>query len=209
VLLHQQPEQRQRDERQQQGNDGQGRGVEDRDHEDGQQVVDDRQRQQERPQGGGQVGADDRQYGEGERDVGRRGDGPAGQGAVPLAQIDQHVQQRGHRHATDGGGHGQSSLPGIPEVTGDELPLQLQPGDEEEDREQSVGGPRAQREAQVQGRRADPGVPERGVGIGPGRVGPGQRQDSGHEEKRAADGLLAQHSGDPAGLVEGAAGEQP
>ena len=52
-------------------------GVEDGDDHDHEQVVDDGERQQERPQRGRQVRPDDRQHRQGERDVGRRRDRPA------------------------------------------------------------------------------------------------------------------------------------
>ena len=43
----------------------------------------------------------------------------------------------------------------IPQITGDELALELQSDDEEEDRQQAVGGPRRDGEVQMQRFRAD------------------------------------------------------
>ena len=54
-------------------------GVEDRDDRDGDEVVDDGEGQQEGPQRGRQVRADDGEHGQGERDVGGGRDGPAPQ----------------------------------------------------------------------------------------------------------------------------------
>ena len=76
----------------------------------------------------------------------------------PAAEVDQDEEQRGHRHAADGGGHGQGRPPRVAQVAGDELALELQSGDEEEDRQQPVGRPGAQGQVQVQRRRADAGV---------------------------------------------------
>ena len=66
----------------------------------------------------------------------------------------------GNGHPAHGCRDGQRGPARFAQVAGDELPLELQPGDEEEDREQAVGGPGAQRQVQVQGRRADAGVAE-------------------------------------------------
>ena len=62
--------------------------------------------------------------------------------------------------------------------------LSSRPGDEEEDRQQPVGGPGAERQVQVQRRRADPGVAQGLVGRRPRGVGP----DEGDRRRRPAAG---------------------
>jgi hypothetical protein len=68
------------------------------------------------------------------------------------AQVETRVHQRGHDHATDGGGYGYGGTAQLTEITGDELTFELQTGDEEEDCEQSVGSPLGERQIQMQGR---------------------------------------------------------
>ena len=52
-------------------------GVEERDHDDRADVVDDREREEEQLQVARDLGAGDREDRDGERDVGRHGDRPA------------------------------------------------------------------------------------------------------------------------------------
>jgi hypothetical protein len=211
ALLHQHAEQRDRHQRQQQRHDLQRRGVEDGDDRDGQQVVDDRQGEQEGAQPGGQVGADHREDGEGEGDVGRGGDRPPGQRATPGAQVHRRVEHGRHHHAAHGGGDRESRLARVAEVAGDELALELQAGDEEEDRQQAVGRPGAQRQVQVQPEevgRADDGVAERLVGTRPWGVRPDQRDQGADHQEDPADGLLAQDPGETPGLEVRARAEQ-
>ena len=129
-------------------------GVEDRDDDDGQQVVDHGEGEQEGAQRARQVGADHRQDGEGEGDVGGRRDRPAAQRAVRAAEVEQHEEQRGHGHAADRRGDRQRGPARLAQVAGDELALELEARDEEEDRQQAVGRPGAERQVQVQRRRA-------------------------------------------------------
>ena len=55
----------------------------------------------------------------------------------------------------------------VAQVARDELALELEPGDEEEDGEQAVGRPGAQREVQVQRLGPDAGVAQLQVGVAP------------------------------------------
>ncbi len=96
----------------------------------------------------------------------------------------------------------------VPQVTGDELALEFQPGDEEEDGQQPVARPGFDREVEMQGGRADLGVEQLEVAVRPGRVRPDQRDHRADEQQRAADRLLAQHRRDPAVLCPGSRGEQ-
>ena len=134
----------------------QGAGVEDRDDRDREQVVDHGEGEQERAQRGRQVGADHGQHGQRERDVGGGRDRPARPARRRSAPaLNSDVDQRRDDHAADRGGDRQRGPPRVAQVTGDELAFELQPGDEEEDRQQPVGGPLGQRQVQVQRRRAD------------------------------------------------------
>ena len=76
--------------------------------------------------------------------------------APPARGVDRHVDQRRADHAADRGGDRQHRPARIAQVPGDELAFQLESGDEEEDRQQPVGGPLRQGEVQVQRVRADP-----------------------------------------------------
>ena len=103
---------------------------------------------------------------------------------------------------------GQRGLAPVGEVAGDELALELDAGDEEEDGEQAVGRPGAEREVEVQG--GGPTTVSRrvGVAVAPRRVGPDERGDRGGKEDRAADGLGAKQVGDVAGLAPAAPAEE-
>ena len=69
----------------------------------------------------------------------------------------------GHDHATDRGEHRQRRRAAVRELADHELTLDLHAGDEEEDGQQPVGGPVAERQIEVQPARAERGlgVPER------------------------------------------------
>ena len=119
------------------------------------------------------------------------------QGVASPPQVDQHEEQRRADHAADRRGDRQRGPARIAQVAGDELPLELQPGDEEEDRQQPVGGPGAQRQVQVQRGRADAVSRSAAYDVGHGGVRPHQRDHRGDEQQRPADRLLAQDLGDP------------
>ena len=143
------------DQRTQQRHQGQVGGEEHRDDRDREQVVDDGQGEQERAQRGRQAAADHREHRQGERDVGRGRDRPPRQRPLTGVPIDQDEDHRRDDHSADRGGDRQRRPAGVAQVPGDELPLEFQPGDEEEDRQQPVRGPRPQREVQVQRSRAE------------------------------------------------------
>lgn len=96
--------------------------------------------EQEGAQGRRQRRSDDGQYGEREGDVGGGGDRPSVERSV-AQDIGQDVDDRGNGHAADRRDHGQHRGLRIPQITGHEFALQLDPGDEEEHGEQSVGRP--------------------------------------------------------------------
>ena len=121
-------------------------GVERRDDDDPEQVVDHCERQQERPQGERETAAEDRENCESEGDVGGGGDRPAVQ---PVRVADRHhddVTERGRDHATHRGRNGNTGEFEIPEAPGHELVFQFDSDDEEEDRQQPVGRPVRQRQ---------------------------------------------------------------
>jgi hypothetical protein len=125
---------------------GQVGGEDHRDDGDRQQVVHHRHGQQECAQRGRQVAADYRQYRQGERDVGRGRDRPPGQRPAAGITVDQDEDHRRDDHPADRGGYRQRRSAGVTQVPGDELPFELQAGDEEEHRQQAVRGPSPQRE---------------------------------------------------------------
>ena len=102
----------------------------------------------------------------------------------PRVRVDEHEQDRRARHAPEGGDDWQCRSSRVAQVAGDELALELQSGHEEEDRQQPVAGPRAQRQVQVQRLGTDGGVAQSRVGVGPRRVGPHQG-DRGRASSRA------------------------
>ena len=73
----------------------------------------------------------------------------------PVRRLISDEQRRGHDHPADRGDHRQHRPAGFPQVTGDEFAFEFQAGDEEEDRQQPVGGPLAQGQIQMQGTGTD------------------------------------------------------
>lgn len=101
-------------------------GEEDRDDEDGEQVVDDCEGQQEGTQRCGERRTDDREDGQCERDVGGGGHGPAGQGPVTQHRGDR-VDDCGDGHAAECRRDGQGGSPGVAELPGDQLTFEFDP----------------------------------------------------------------------------------
>ena len=124
------------------------------------------------------------------------------------AERDQHVDQRRHGHAADGGQDRQGGPLRVAQVAGDELALELEPDDEEEDRQQPVRGPGAEGEVEVERGRTDREVAQRLVGAAGGRVDPDQRHHGAEQQQRAADGLLPQDLRDARGLGPGTASQE-
>ena len=206
--LHQDRKDPERDHGHQERDDLQLGGEEDGDDRDRQEVVDDREREQERAQRRRQTATDHREHGEGEGDVGRDGDRPALRRAAVRQGVDHRVDDRGHDHPADGGRDRHRGPAGVAQVTGDELPLELQARHEEEDRQQPVRGPGRQGKVEVQGGGPDREGPQSLVPARPRRVRPHQRHDRADHEQRTTDGLLTQDVGDAAGLRPRTAIEQ-
>ncbi len=111
--------------------------------------------------------ADHSENGHGERDIGRGGNGPAEQSAIPGAEVEQHENDCGNDHSADGRGHRQCGACRIAQITGNELAFEFESDDEEEDGQQPVGGPRRQSQIEMQGRRPDASAHQCVVGGGP------------------------------------------
>jgi hypothetical protein len=121
-------------------------GEEHRDDQDRDDVVEDREGQDEDAQLVRQSLAEHREHAERERDVGRRRDRPAA--LVTRSRGEGDVDQGGHDDAPgrrDGGADGFADAVQLP---GDHLVLELDGDDEEEDREQPVADPVADREVE-------------------------------------------------------------
>ena len=157
------------------------------------------------------MGGDDGEHRDRESDIGGSRDGPATERSVTGAGGEGDEDQRRRDHAADGGGNRQRGAGRIAKVTGDELAFELQAHDEEEDRQQAVGSPAAQREVQVQTKTigTEPKAGQCVIRRRPRRVGPHQCDRCGCQQDRAADGLLVQDVDDTTGLRPRAAGEQP
>ena len=193
------------DEREEERRDIEVGGVEDRDDGDRDEVVHDGEGEQEGAQARGQVGADDGEHGEREGDVGRRRDGPAAVGVRVRSQHrdDPEEDQRRHEDPAEGCGHGDRGPRDGLELAHDELALELQPCDEEEDREQAVSGPVPHGELEVSPLETDLRVAQTFVEVAQRGVGEDQRHDGGEEQDAAADGLGAEGVGDELGLGPG------
>ena len=97
----------------------------------------------------------------------------------PASTLIADVDRRGHHHAADGGRDRQGCAARITQIPGDELALEFEPDDEEEDGQQSVGGPRRDAELQMQCVRPDFELRHRAVRLRPRRVRPHQRRARG------------------------------
>ncbi|MCZ7685692.1 MAG: hypothetical protein M5U28_45695 [Sandaracinaceae bacterium] len=161
-------------------------GVEDRDHQHGADVVDDREGRQEHLEARRDAIAQHREHAEREGDVGGHGDAPAR--ALGTARVDREVDQRGHEHAADGGDGRQARLAHRRELPGHELALDLEAHDEEEDPHQAVVDPVVdgllQRRARQLHARLE--VQQVVVGLRVGRVGPHDRDQGRAEEQPRA-----------------------
>lgn len=182
-------------------------GEEDGDDQDRKEIVDDGEGEQERAQRGGQRGADDREDGEREGDVGGGRYGPA-LGGPAAGGGDDEIDERGHGHPADRGDHGQRGGLGFTQLPGHEFPLELDPGDEEEEGEQSVGGPVLDREIEAEGGGAYVEVAYGLIAVTQGGVGPDECGDGGDEKKDTAHGLGPQCVRDECPLGEGETSEE-
>ena len=148
-------------------------GVEDRDNADCDQVVDHSQGQQEDTHRRGEESAHGGENRHRERNIGCGGDSPAVQ-CGGAGEVQRRVDNRGHRHATEGSRNRHNSGGRRLEVTNHEFLLQLQAGEEEENDEQTVCRPGSDAHLQVVeagDNRADHGVSQTKVEGGGGGVG--------------------------------------
>ncbi len=131
---------RQQGDRDREPAEGQVGGVEDRDHQDRADVVDDRERQQEQACRRGDAATQHAEDADGEGDVGRHRDPPA-RGPVTAGRVEGHVERGRHHHAADRRHDRQRGGPGVAQVAVDQLVLDLEPDHEEEDHHQGVVDP--------------------------------------------------------------------
>ena len=124
-------------------------GVREGDDGQGHDVVDDHQGQQKGSDPHRRAAADQTEDAERERGVGAHDDSPAPGGR--LAGIEREVDERGRRHAADGGQYGRGNAPSFAQVAHVELATDLQADDEEEEGDQTVVDPVAEVERQFAG----------------------------------------------------------
>lgn len=155
------------------------------------EVVDDGEGQQERAQGGRQVGGEDREDREDEGDIGGHRHRPPVQ--APAACRGDHAIQGGrHGHSAHRGDHRQCRGRGSAQLADDQFTLELDPGDQEEHREQTVRRPVPHRQVQAECRYPEVDIPYLLVRPAPRAVRPHQRHYRGGKEYQATDGLGAQ-----------------
>ncbi len=117
-------------------------GVERRDDDDGEHVVDDDHRQHERPKASRKAWPDEREQPEGEGGVGRHRDRPALGGGAPGVEREVDRDRPGRTgEPCQQGQREPAPLPELPEV---ELPTRLEPDHQEEDGHQPTAHPTAQ-----------------------------------------------------------------
>ena len=176
--------------------DAQGDRVEvaavgDADDDEGDEVVDDDERQHEHPQARGPRG-EQSQGPEGERGVARHRRPPAV--GARAARIEEEVDRHRKRHPGQRGHHRRGHAAPLPQLPHRELPLGLEADDEEEEHHEAVVDPAtevlgdrrpAEVDRQVRG-------PHRLIRTRPRRVGPDQRGHGRPEEDGRAPGLGGQ-----------------
>ena len=163
------------------------RGVEEGDDEDGAEVVDDREREEQHPERGGDALAEEAEDAEREGDVGRHGDAPAR--ARGRRARDGEVDERRGDHAPERSGRRERGAAPLGKLALVHLAADLHPHDEEEDdHEAIVDDPfEGALEGEITEPEADGRVPEVDVARAPGRVLPGDRSVP---EGRRGDGWL-------------------
>ncbi|SIN47291.1 Uncharacterised protein [Mycobacteroides abscessus subsp. bolletii] len=194
--LHRQREQPQRYQGQSQRPPMQLIGIEDRDHDDRQQIVHHRQGEQKGTQRRRQVGRNHREHSECEGDVGGRGNRPAAHRRATAGGVDRQIDGGGDQHAAHGRDDRQRGATGVAQIPGDEFTFEFHSHHEEEDRQQPVGGPAGQGQMQVQLLRPDGDGTQPVVPRAPRRIGPQQRGHCRHHQQDATDGLLAKDLSD-------------
>ncbi len=165
--------------------------VEDGDDDECDEVVDDGECQEERPQPLGEAWPDDGEYTQREGGVGGHRDPPATRGRFP--RVDRQVDQDGYGHPRQTGHDGQGEAAAFSQLAYVELAPGLQPDDEEEKRHQPVGDPFPQvlRDAPVADLDRQFGSPDRLVRRG-GDVHPDQGGERRRQQNRGTAGLGAQ-----------------
>jgi hypothetical protein len=160
--------------------------VADRDHRDGPEVVDDREREQEDLEPGGHAGAEHGERRHREGDVGRHRHAPA-RDRRP-AGVQRRVERRRREHAAERTEDRQHRALAGRELAVHELVLDLHPHQEEEDHHQPVVHPLLERERELRlaEREREFRVPERCVAGAEGRVGPDEGREGGEEQQDRA-----------------------
>ncbi|MPL88576.1 hypothetical protein SDC9_34602 [bioreactor metagenome] len=139
-----QQHQRDRDQREQQIMRLQMLGVEDRDHQDSAEVVENGEGEQEDLQPRRHPGAKECDDADGKGDVGRGRDRP-GLGVRGVAPVEGEEDQRRGEHAAKRRHPGQHHIRGLLQPALDDLALQFEPDEQEEHRHQPVVDPQDQR----------------------------------------------------------------
>ncbi len=134
-----QHQRRQTDPGDEQSEPGQLRGVEERDHDHGPDVIDDRDSGEKHLQTDGNAWTDQRQDPQSERDVGRHGNSPTGRAGS--ARVDEAVDRRRDDHPTQRRPGRQRRLARLGQLAHQRFALDLQTDHEEEDGHQAVVDP--------------------------------------------------------------------
>ena len=160
-------------------------GIEDRDDQDGAEIVDDGERRQEHLQGERHAAAERGQHAQRKGDVGGGRDRPAAQ-RRRIAPVEGDVEGGRHRHAADGAGDRQRHLRGLRQRALHDLALDLEPDQQEEERHQPVVDPQHQRLAEIDELpgEAEPGVEQALDRAGEWRIGQDQRQQRRPQERQ-------------------------
>ena len=175
--------------------------VEDGDDQDRPQVVGDGQGGEEHLEPDGHPLAEERQHPQGEGDVRGHGHAPA-PGRLP-AGVEEEEEERRRDHPAQGRRHRQDRLVEGGQPAHHHLPLDLEPDDEEEDRHQEVVDPVVQRHRVVvlADLEAQLDVEQMEVGLGPGRVRPGQGHQGAGQQDDAARHLRVDEAGEGSAAV--------
>ena len=179
--------------------------VEDRDDEDGDEVVDNGEGEEEGAQGGGKLRADQGEHRNGERNVGRGGNRPSVVGSFGTTEVHERVDDCGYRDATGRGEHRHEGKLRVAQVATHELVLELEAYEEEEHGEETVGCPVCNREVEVQPSEveAEVGVADGEVEVRERGVRADEREDRRDDESNAARRFLREDFFDAAVFAEG------
>ena len=150
--------------------------VDDRDHHERRQVVDDEHRDQEDAHPVGDLATEQRQNAERQRGVGRHRDAPAVGAVTP--GVERQVDEHRDHHAEQADGERKHEATPLAQVAEVELPTGFEADDEEEQRHQPAVDPRPQ--IVVDNVRPEP---DRQVGV-PQRLVGGQSRDSPRRARR-------------------------